>query len=356
MTVVLTLRADYYDRPLLHPEFAELLTAGWSTSSRWPPRSSRSRCVEPARRVGVEVEPALLAELVADTTDQPGALPLLQFTLAELFEPEYGAALSLADYRAAGRPARPVSRRCEEASWRWTPTSRGRACRSSCGSSTSARQRGRRAGERRARAHRTGRRSRSRCRPCSRSSAATGCCRSTATRPPATPRRGRARGAAVGVATTRRMDRDAPRGSAPRTRSLAVAADEWESTGRDPDYLIAGSQARRVTRRGAARTTSADPTERAFLDSALERRRAEERRRDRATAARTAEPRVGLGAGRGARGARRRGRVGVRTWMASRPPDVALVFYERRRSDRHPTEAGFDRAVSSWGSTPRSMS
>ena len=39
-----------------------------------------------AAAVGVEVEPALATQLVADVLDQPAALPLLQFTLTELFE------------------------------------------------------------------------------------------------------------------------------------------------------------------------------------------------------------------------------------------------------------------------------
>ncbi|MGE5460174.1 MAG: BMP family lipoprotein, partial [Solirubrobacterales bacterium] len=69
--------------------------------------------VEPASRNGMTVEPALLAELLADTADQPGALPLLQFSLTELFDQRAGSALTLEAYRSLGGLRGLVSRRSE---------------------------------------------------------------------------------------------------------------------------------------------------------------------------------------------------------------------------------------------------
>jgi hypothetical protein len=70
--------------------------------------------VRPAGRVGVDVEPALLARVVADTIEQPGPLPLLQYTLTELFDRRADELLTLDAYRTLGGLAGALSRRAEE--------------------------------------------------------------------------------------------------------------------------------------------------------------------------------------------------------------------------------------------------
>ena len=84
--VVATLRADHYDVPLQHPSFAELVTRGTVTVRPMTPGELEQVVARPAAGVGVEVEPALVAELVAGITERPAALPLLQFSLTEVFE------------------------------------------------------------------------------------------------------------------------------------------------------------------------------------------------------------------------------------------------------------------------------
>ncbi|MGE5460187.1 MAG: BTAD domain-containing putative transcriptional regulator, partial [Solirubrobacterales bacterium] len=78
---LVSLRADFYDRPLQHPSFASLFTTGVVNVLPMTRQELQDAVVEPASRNGMTVEPALLAELLADTADQPGALPLLQFSL-----------------------------------------------------------------------------------------------------------------------------------------------------------------------------------------------------------------------------------------------------------------------------------
>jgi hypothetical protein len=112
--ILLTLRADFYDRPLVHPEFGRVFVPGVVSVLPMTPEELGTAVVRPAQRMGVEVEPALLAELVADTTDQPGALPLLQYALTELFERRTGPVLRLDDYRAVGGLPGALSRRAEE--------------------------------------------------------------------------------------------------------------------------------------------------------------------------------------------------------------------------------------------------
>jgi len=113
ITVVLALRADYYDRPLLHPEFAQVFIPGVVNVLPMTPSELEVVVVGPAERAGVAVEPALLAELVADAADRPGTLPLLEFALTELFDQKTKPALTLEGYRALGGIRGVLSRSAE---------------------------------------------------------------------------------------------------------------------------------------------------------------------------------------------------------------------------------------------------
>jgi hypothetical protein len=59
---------------------------------------------KPAALVGLEVEPALVEQMVADIIDEPGGLPLLEYTLTELWKEEQkrnSACLQLETYQSA---------------------------------------------------------------------------------------------------------------------------------------------------------------------------------------------------------------------------------------------------------------
>ncbi len=100
--VVATLRADHYDGPLAYPDFAKVFTSGVIHVMPLTAKELEEAAVRPARGVGLEFEPALLAELVADVAGEPGALPLFQYALTELFERRTGPVLDLATYRDIG--------------------------------------------------------------------------------------------------------------------------------------------------------------------------------------------------------------------------------------------------------------
>ena len=68
----------------------------------------------PAARVGVVPELALVAEMVADVSERPGALPLLQYALTELFEARRADAMTLEAYREIGGVSGALARRAEE--------------------------------------------------------------------------------------------------------------------------------------------------------------------------------------------------------------------------------------------------
>jgi WD40 repeat protein/DNA-binding SARP family transcriptional activator/energy-coupling factor transporter ATP-binding protein EcfA2 len=112
--IVVTLRADFYDRPLRHREFAELLRGRVLALSPLSPEETERAIASPAAAVGVMLEQGLLAEIVADVLDEPGALPLLQYALTELFSQRDGTTLTRASYRAIGGVSGALASRAEE--------------------------------------------------------------------------------------------------------------------------------------------------------------------------------------------------------------------------------------------------
>jgi len=122
--VLVTLRADYLDHPLRYPEFGELLRAGMVAVAA-PSEDELAQAIErPAGRVGVRFEPGLVSQIVADVRDQPGALPLLQYALTELFTARTGDMLTLEGYVATGGVVGALGRRAEDLYARLRPSAR----------------------------------------------------------------------------------------------------------------------------------------------------------------------------------------------------------------------------------------
>ncbi|MDF1596527.1 MAG: BMP family ABC transporter substrate-binding protein [Acidimicrobiia bacterium] len=121
LRVVLTLRADFYDRPLLYPEFGSLFTRTVVNVMPLTAEELERAAIRPAASVGISFEPALLAQLVADVTHQPGGLPLFQYALTELFERREGGTLTLDAYRQIGGLDGALTRRSEELYGRLRP-------------------------------------------------------------------------------------------------------------------------------------------------------------------------------------------------------------------------------------------
>jgi serine/threonine protein kinase len=112
--VVIALRADYYDRPLQYPAFGELVRSHLETVLPLSAEELERAIVNPAHQTGVTFEPGLVATIIEDVNYQPGALPLLQFALAELFEQRKGRVLTQSAYLALGGAAGALARRAEE--------------------------------------------------------------------------------------------------------------------------------------------------------------------------------------------------------------------------------------------------
>ena len=112
--VIITLRADYYDRPLQYPHFGELLRSRMETLLPLSAKELEQAVRNPAERVHVTFEDGLVAQIVSEMTYQAGALPLLQYGLTELFEKREGLLLTHEVYREIGGAVGALAKRAEE--------------------------------------------------------------------------------------------------------------------------------------------------------------------------------------------------------------------------------------------------
>ena len=112
--VVVTLRADYYDRPLQYPDFGELVRNRVETVLPLGADELERAITVPANRAGVFFEDGLVSQIVSDVHYQPGALPLLQYALTELFERRDGRKLTLEAYQQIGGTGGALANRADE--------------------------------------------------------------------------------------------------------------------------------------------------------------------------------------------------------------------------------------------------
>ncbi|HEX8159471.1 MAG TPA: AAA family ATPase [Solirubrobacteraceae bacterium] len=100
--VIITMRSDFYGRCAAYPELAQLITAQQMLVGPMNTDGLRQAIEEPAHRVGLELEEGLSETILADVAAEPGALPLLEHALLELWERRRGAMLTLEGYRQTG--------------------------------------------------------------------------------------------------------------------------------------------------------------------------------------------------------------------------------------------------------------
>ncbi|WP_420643885.1 protein kinase domain-containing protein [Candidatus Leptofilum sp.] len=95
LRVVVTLRADFYDRSLLFQPIANLFKQHTEIVLPLNQEELTWAIREPAHHVGVKLEDSVITAIVSDVIDQPGALPLMQYALTELFEARTNQVMTL---------------------------------------------------------------------------------------------------------------------------------------------------------------------------------------------------------------------------------------------------------------------
>jgi hypothetical protein len=101
--LVLGIRADFLAHLTQHPGLVEAL--GGEAQLLVGPVSSADLneiVVRPAVQAGLNVEPDLLATVLADAAEEPGSLPLVSHALLETWRNRTGPSLTLSAYQAAG--------------------------------------------------------------------------------------------------------------------------------------------------------------------------------------------------------------------------------------------------------------
>ncbi len=112
--LIITLRADFYDKPLQYRQFGQVLRQRMETVLPLAPEELQEAIIMPATNLGVSYEQGLVDTIIADVGAQPGTLPLLQYALTELFERREGFMLNLAAYQGIGGVTGALARRADE--------------------------------------------------------------------------------------------------------------------------------------------------------------------------------------------------------------------------------------------------
>ncbi len=120
-SVVLTVRADFYNSLIRNPLISALLP---QQQVNVPPMGSsdlRSAIETPAKKAGLSFSPAkLVDQILNDVGSQEGRLPLLQFALKETWEKREGDHLTAEAYTAVGGVAGAIEKTAQDAYKRLT--------------------------------------------------------------------------------------------------------------------------------------------------------------------------------------------------------------------------------------------
>jgi WD40 repeat protein/serine/threonine protein kinase/DNA-binding XRE family transcriptional regulator len=126
--IVLTLRADFLDRPLNYVDFGELMRQRTEFVLPLTMDELEKAIVSPAERVGLKIEAGVVSAILHDLGDQPGSLPLLQYALTELFEKRQGNTVTKTVYQSVGGVLGALGRRAEDVFTGLDSVSQNAAC------------------------------------------------------------------------------------------------------------------------------------------------------------------------------------------------------------------------------------
>ena len=99
VAVVLTMRSDFLGACAMFPQLSAVLSTHQELVGPMTAAELREAIERPAYLVGCEVESTLTERLTADVKGQPGALPLMQFALAEVWKKREVRRITLRAYR-----------------------------------------------------------------------------------------------------------------------------------------------------------------------------------------------------------------------------------------------------------------
>lgn len=84
--LLFAMRSDFLSNCATYPELNALLNREFVQIGAMGPDELVSAIAQPALRVGLRIDPDLVAQIINDMQGEPGALPLMQFALKDLFD------------------------------------------------------------------------------------------------------------------------------------------------------------------------------------------------------------------------------------------------------------------------------
>ena len=83
--LIIGMRADFLGKCAEYRPLADQIDRHLVTVKPMNPEEIKEAITKPAKLVGLQVEGALITKMVDDVSEYPGSLPLLQYTLTELW-------------------------------------------------------------------------------------------------------------------------------------------------------------------------------------------------------------------------------------------------------------------------------
>jgi WD40 repeat protein/DNA-binding SARP family transcriptional activator len=111
---VATVRADFLEDLMAHPDLGRELQESLVLVPPLEDHEVEAAIVEPAQRVGVDVEPSLVATVVREVHTRASALPLMQYALTDLFERRRADVLTLDAFEREGGLSGALVRRADQ--------------------------------------------------------------------------------------------------------------------------------------------------------------------------------------------------------------------------------------------------
>jgi len=108
------MRADFFGKCAEYGELAQRIQENLVTVTPMTPEELRQAIELPAKRVNLDIEPELVQEMLADVENAPGSLPLLQYTLTELWNQRQDNRLQLTTYSQLGGVMGTLQKRATE--------------------------------------------------------------------------------------------------------------------------------------------------------------------------------------------------------------------------------------------------
>jgi WD40 repeat protein len=85
LCLIVGMRADFLGKCIEYPTLAQWIADNTVMVTPMKERELEEAIAEPAKKVGLEVEPRLVTQMINDVKESPGSLPLLQYALTQLW-------------------------------------------------------------------------------------------------------------------------------------------------------------------------------------------------------------------------------------------------------------------------------